>query len=177
MPSHQTLALLDTGNLLTLLPISSKPLTFLYLRVIYLLDTYLGDMLMSKENKSKYAILGVLSYGPMSGYDIKKFIQQSISNFWSESYGQIYPILKQLTSEGLASSHTEKQEGKPERYMYALTGNGGEAWQQWLTGSSAHPSGRVEVLLQLFFGRHTAVSTSVGHVSRSRTAHVQLLQN
>src|SRR6266702_3388689 len=98
---------------------------------------------MSKENKSKYAILGVLSYGPMSGYAIKKFIQQSISNFWNESYGQIYPILKQLTSEGLASSHAEKQEGKPERYMYTLTGKGWEALQQWLTEPAEHLVGRV----------------------------------
>src|SRR5260370_41678899 len=137
MPSHQTLALLDTGNLQTSLPISSKPLTFLYLCVIYLSDIYLGDVLMSKENKSKYAILGVLSYGPMSGYDIKKFIQQSISNFWSESYGQIYPILTQLTAEGLASSHTEHQDGKPERYMYTLNGKGREALQQWLAEPSS----------------------------------------
>lgn len=131
---------------------------------------------MSKENKSKYAILGVLSYGPMSGYDIKKFIQQSISNFWSESYGQIYPILKQLTSEGLASSHTEKQEGKPERYMYTLTGKGWEALQQWLTEPAEHLVGRIEILLKLFFGRHTAVSTNIEHVQRFRTLQVQLLQ-
>jgi PadR family transcriptional regulator, regulatory protein AphA len=130
---------------------------------------------MSKENKSKYAILGVLSYGPMSGYDIKKFIQQSISNFWNESYGQIYPILKQLTAEGLASSHTEKQEGKPERYMYTLTGKGWEALQQWLTEPSEHLVGRIEILLKLFFGRHTPVSTSIEHVQRFRTLQVQLL--
>ena len=130
---------------------------------------------MSKENKSKYAILGVLSYGPMSGYAIKKFIQQSISNFWNESYGQIYPILKQLTAEGLASSHAEKQEGKPERYMYTLTGKGWEALQQWLTEPAEHLVGRVEVLLKLFFGRHTAVSTNIEHVQRFRTLQVQLL--
>ena len=130
---------------------------------------------MSKENKSKYAILGVLSYGPMSGYAIKKFIQQSISNFWNESYGQIYPILKQLTSEGLASSHTEKQEGKPERYMYTLTGKGWEALQQWLTEPAEHLVGRIEILLKLFFGRHTAVSTNIEHVQRFRTLQVQLL--
>lgn len=131
---------------------------------------------MSKENKSKYAILGVLSYGPMSGYAIKKFIQQSISNFWNESYGQIYPILKQLTAEGLASSHTEKQEGKPERYMYTLTGKGWEALQQWLTEPAEHLVGRVEILLKLFFGRHAAVSTSIEHVQRFRTLQAQLLR-
>lgn len=75
---------------------------------------------MAKENKSRYALLGVLSVCPGSGYDIKKFMEQSTGYFWSESYGQIYPLLKQLEQEGLATHHTEKQEGKPERYVYAL---------------------------------------------------------
>ena len=30
---------------------------------------------MAKENKSRYAVLGMLSLGPMSGYDIKKVIE------------------------------------------------------------------------------------------------------
>jgi PadR family transcriptional regulator AphA len=88
---------------------------------------------MSKENKSKYALLGILSISPGSGYDIKKLMEQSTSNFWNESYGQIYPILKQLVEQRLATSHTEKQEGKPERYVYTLTAKGLEELRHWLT--------------------------------------------
>ena len=131
---------------------------------------------MGKENKSRYAILGVLSQGPMSGYDIKKFIELSISNFWSESYGQIYPILKQLTEEGLTSSHTEKQEGKPERYVYTLTDKGWDALREWLTEPAEYVVGRIEILLKLFFGRHTSVSTNIEHVQQFRALQVALLQ-
>jgi DNA-binding PadR family transcriptional regulator len=130
---------------------------------------------MKKENKSRYAILGVLSQGPMSGYDIKKFIELSISNFWSESYGQIYPILKLLTEEGLTSSHTEKQEGKPERYIYTLTAKGWDALREWLTEPAEYTVGRIEILLKLFFGRHTAVSTNIQHVHQFRALQVALL--
>jgi len=130
---------------------------------------------MSKENKSRYAILGVLSQGPMSGYDIKKFIELSISNFWSESYGQIYPILKQLTEEGLTSSHTEKQEGKPERYIYTLTDKGWDALREWLSEPAEYTVGRIEILLKLFFGRHTTVSTNIEHVQQFRALQVALL--
>ena len=130
---------------------------------------------MSKENKSRYAILGVLSQGPMSGYDIKKFIELSISNFWSESYGQIYPILKQLTEEGLTSSHTEKQEGKPERYIYTLTEKGWDALRDWLAEPAEYMVGRIEILLKLFFGRHTDVSTNIEHVQQFRALQVALL--
>jgi hypothetical protein len=38
-----------------------------------------------------YAILGLLSIEPMSGYDIRANLEESLAHFWSESYGQIYP--------------------------------------------------------------------------------------
>jgi PadR family transcriptional regulator AphA len=131
---------------------------------------------MSKENKSRYAILGMLSSHPMSGYDIKKFMEQSTSNFWSESYGQIYPILKQLTDEGLTTSHTEKQEGKPERYVYTLTDKGWDDLGRWLTEPIEHTVERNELLLKLFFGGQVPVSVSLEHVQRYQELQMQLLR-
>src|SRR5215472_7142408 len=112
---------------------------------------------MAKENKSRYALLGILSMCPGSGYDFKKLMEQSTSNFWSESYGQIYPLLKQLEQDGLATHHNEKQEGKPERYVYALTSQGREALERWLTGPVERGVERNELLLKLFFGQHVPV--------------------
>ncbi len=131
---------------------------------------------MAKENRSKYAILGLLSWGPMSGYDIKKAVEQSISNFWNESYGQIYPILKRLAAEGLAATSVEKQVGKPDRYVYALTEKGREALQAWLRKPVAQEVGRIEILLKLFFGRQVAVADSRRQVRRFQALQRQLLQ-
>jgi DNA-binding PadR family transcriptional regulator len=58
---------------------------------------------MPRENKTKFAVLGLLAYAPLSGYDIRRIYAQSLGNFWSESYGAIYPILKRLEEEGLAT--------------------------------------------------------------------------
>jgi PadR family transcriptional regulator AphA len=131
---------------------------------------------MAKENKSKYALLGILSMCPGSGYDIKKFMEQSTSNFWSESYGQIYPILKQLVEEGLATSHTEKQEGRPERYVYTLTDKGLEELRSWLTEPIEHTVERNELLLKLLFGRQNSITANIEHVRQFRTLQEQLLQ-
>ncbi len=131
---------------------------------------------MAKENRSKYAILGLLSWGPRSGYDIKKTIEQSISNFWNESYGQIYPILKRLAAEGLATASIEKQVGKPERYVYALTDKGRKALQRWLKEPPEWEVGRIEILLKLFFGRHVAVADNVRHVREFQILQQELLQ-
>ena len=65
-----------------------------------------------REVKSKYAILGMLSISPMSGYDIKKEVETSISNFWTESYGQIYPVLKSLIAEKFVTKSVESEAGK-----------------------------------------------------------------
>ena len=115
-----------------------------------------------KENKSKYAVMGVLNLCPGSGYDIKKFMEASTNNFWSESYGQIYPILKQLVEEGLAASHAEKQEGKPEKYIYTLTEQGKEELRDWLSESVASAVERNELLLKLFLG-------CISHLRRARS--------
>ena len=131
---------------------------------------------MAKENKSRYAILGMISTGPMSGYDIKKAIEDSVANFWRESYGQIYPILKQLADAGLTTSHTEKQEGKPERYVYTLTDKGREELVRWLTEPVEHAVKRNELLLKLFFGHEVPVATNIEHIRQYRALLAELVQ-
>lgn len=131
---------------------------------------------MAKENKSRYAILGMISTGPMSGYDIKKAIENSVANFWNESYGQIYPILKQLADAGLTTSHTEKQEGKPERYVYTLTDKGREELLRWLTEPVEHAVERNELLLKLFFGHEVPVASNIEHVRQFRALLTELVQ-
>jgi PadR family transcriptional regulator AphA len=110
-----------------------------------------------RQNRSKYAVLGILSLGPMSGYDIKKVFQTIASNFWNESYGQIYPMLKRLTAEGLATKSVERQSGKPDRHVYSLTEKGREKLQTWLLNPVELEIGRHEILLKLFFGAQVSV--------------------
>jgi len=129
-----------------------------------------------KENKSKYAVMGMLTICPGSGYDIKKFMECSTSNFWNESYGQIYPILKQLMEEGLAARHAEKQEGKPEKYIYTLTEQGREELRDWLSESVASAVERNELLLKLFFGAHIPLEKNKEHIHAFQELQSQLLE-
>jgi len=117
-----------------------------------------------KKSKTRFAVLGILSYGPMSGYDIKKFYEQSVAGFWSESYGQIYPILKQLAEEELVTKSVHKQEGKPDRHIYALTEKGREELQQWLVEPTSRHIGRHEILLKLMFGKQISVADNIHQI-------------
>jgi DNA-binding PadR family transcriptional regulator len=104
--------------------------------------------------KTNYAILGILTLGPQSGYDIKKFISESIGYFWQESYGQLYPTLKNLVDQGMAEMHLVRtKEGRPDKKVYSITDRGRRELIDWLTRPvEKMPVLRNEVLLKLFFG-------------------------
>ena len=129
-----------------------------------------------KENKSKYAIMGILSMGPMSGYDIKKKFEQSLSYFWSESYGQIYPILKKLAHQELATRSIERQEGKPDRHIYVLTDKGQKALQDWMIQPVGRQIGRHEILLKLFFGQQVSLTDNIRQIEHFRKLQSQKLK-
>ena len=129
-----------------------------------------------KKSKTRFAVLGILSYGPMSGYDIKKFYEQNVAGFWSESYGQIYPILKRLAEEELATRSVQKQEGKPDRHIYAITGKGCEELQQWLVEPTGRHIGRHETLLKLMFGQQISIGDNIAQIKRFRERQINELK-
>jgi DNA-binding PadR family transcriptional regulator len=131
---------------------------------------------MPRENKTKYAVLGLLMYASLSGYDIRRIYADSLGNFWSESYGAIYPILKRLEEEGLATREVERQTGKPDRNVYTITDLGREEMHQWLAQPADPVRERVEVLLKLFHGWEVGPAAMIEHVERFRAEHVALLE-
>ena len=129
-----------------------------------------------KKSKTRFAVLGILSYGPMSGYDIKKFYEQNVAGFWRESYGQIYPILKRLAQEELAIRSVQKQEGKPDRHIYAITEKGREELQRWLVEPTGRHRGRHEILLKLMFGRQISIEENITQIKRFRDRQISELK-
>ncbi|MGM0943294.1 MAG: PadR family transcriptional regulator [Bacillota bacterium] len=106
-------------------------------------------------NHTTYALLGILTTDCRTGYEIKQLIDQSLNHFWKISYGQIYPTLKKLVADELATVTTTTQDGKPDRKEYTLTAEGKKALQEWLEQPLQQiPVERNEVILKLFFSRH-----------------------
>ena len=58
-----------------------------------------------------YVILGMLAWGPSSGYDVKAVVDRSVRFFWAASYGQIYPELRRLSDAGLVKGAAEPRAG------------------------------------------------------------------
>lgn len=116
---------------------------------------------MSVKKKTHMAILGLLSWQPMSGYDIKKLIEMGLSHFWNESYGNIYPTLDLLVRDGLASKTSSPQTGKRKRNVYRITERGEQLFRDWLQSSTEPPVVRNELQLKFFLSSKCPTKTSL----------------
>jgi PadR family transcriptional regulator, regulatory protein AphA len=126
---------------------------------------------MAKNDAAgKFALLGMLSLCPGSGYDIKKMVETSIGYFWSESYGRIYPLLKQLANEGLIRPQRDHNRSGRDRQSYAITPKGAKALEEWLRRRPRLEPNRSELLLKMFFSERVPVEIASAHVlERKRT--------
>lgn len=86
-----------------------------------------------------YAILGILSYKSMTGYDLKKIIQDSIFMHWSGNNNQIYKSLTDLLDKGLVTNVVKHQESSPTKKIYTITSEGLATLKEWIL-SPAEPS-------------------------------------
>jgi DNA-binding PadR family transcriptional regulator len=132
---------------------------------------------MARVNGTRQVVLGFLTWRPMSGYDIKKIVEQSVSNFWSESYGQIYPTLRALVREGLASRVPTDVKGERRRNVYAITEKGRAALRRWLEDPVTPGPRRNELLLKLFFVRQVGGEAAKRHIEAFKERMTALSQH
>jgi DNA-binding PadR family transcriptional regulator len=97
----------------------------------------------------KYAILGLLSWRSLSGYDLKKIIADSVFFYWSGNNNQIYKTLIQLHAEGLVDSEVQQQENYPTRKEYSITPAGVAELRNWVLAAPELPQFRNTFLIQL----------------------------
>ncbi|HEX5827743.1 MAG TPA: PadR family transcriptional regulator [Candidatus Limnocylindrales bacterium] len=118
---------------------------------------------MARSSQTETAVLGVLSVAPMTGYAVREAVRDVLGHFWSESFGQIYPALTRLETEGLVTRPGPGAE-------YSLT-DAGLARLRHVLASPVQPSTpRNGLLLRLFFGRHLGADACRGLVRDARAA-------
>jgi DNA-binding PadR family transcriptional regulator len=105
---------------------------------------------MEDLRPTAYVILGMLSHGPRSGYEIKGYVDRSTRFFWAASYGQIYPELKSLAAAGLIEG-ADSPSGGRKRTVFSLTDEGRRALVEWLSEPPEVFEMRHEGMLKLFF--------------------------
>lgn len=95
----------------------------------------------SKSSVLETAVLGLLTYSPLHGYELRKRLNLVLGSFRVLSYGSLYPCLKSLVARGLITGTADDSEivsplkGKRAKIVYRLTGAGQQHLQDLLRSS------------------------------------------
>ncbi|ACR79738.1 helix-turn-helix transcriptional regulator [Kosmotoga olearia] len=97
-----------------------------------------------------YVILGFLRIMPMTGYQLKKNIDVSTSNFWTASFGGLYPALARLEKKNWVK--IKESEGKK---IYSITEQGRNTLDSWIKQPYKKQIWKDEFMLKMFFATDT----------------------
>jgi DNA-binding PadR family transcriptional regulator len=106
---------------------------------------------MTRSSQTHLAVLGALSVEPMTGYAVRAAITTTLGHFWSESFGQIYPALTELTARG---EIRPSQPGRTSGSRFEVTATGLARLRELLAEPPASAPPRNGLLLRIFFGEH-----------------------
>jgi PadR family transcriptional regulator AphA len=121
------------------------------------------------------AVLGLLRWGEMSGYDLRKQIERSVGYFWAPAKTQIYTVLPRLVETGLATRRKVVQSDRPDKQLYRITKDGRRALGDWLDRGPLEPiPEKNPILLKLFFGVSADPDALIEQVAERREAAVRL---
>jgi PadR family transcriptional regulator AphA len=115
-------------------------------------------------------LLGLLTFCPMSGYDLKKFCDKFISQFWHENYAHIYTVLKELDKEGLAIKKTVQTDSRPLKSVYSITAKGKAELTEWLHQPAQASPPRYEFILKLFFSADVPAEDLIENFKRLKNS-------
>jgi DNA-binding PadR family transcriptional regulator len=122
-------------------------------------------------------ILGFIYDKPMSGYEIKQMMENSVSYFFDASFGAIYPALRKMEKEGLVEKQVVQQEGKPNKNLFAITDKGKEQFQIYLNSPINPTIMRSDILIRIFFGRFTTKEKITQWLLEEREKNQEMYDN
>lgn len=100
-----------------------------------------------------HGILGFLSYGSMTGYDLSKAFDSSVQFFWYAQASHIYLELAKLEQKSFVTCAHIMQMEKPNKKLYSITDAGKKEFLNWLCLESKEHSKRMKnaFLMKVFF--------------------------
>lgn len=119
----------------------------------------------------RHAVLGLLSSGPSSGYDLLKTFEASLANVWPATQSQLYGELVKMADAGLIEVIAEGPRGRKE---YAVTEAGRAELQHWMTEVEPERLRRHDMLLRVFFLNRLTPEQARDYLRRQQDRSAQL---
>lgn len=125
----------------------------------------------------KYILLGFLSYGQLTGYDLKRLIDNSTVHFWNAYHSQIYTTLRKMEADGwVGSTQADDSDDKLNRRSYTLTQAGEAALTEWLAKPLTQlPGTKDELMVRVFFSARRDKNATLDELRHQRELHRQRL--
>lgn len=124
----------------------------------------------------EHAILGFLNYEPMTGYDLKKLVDVSVSHFWPAVQSQIYKTLGRMEADEWVTVETIPQEPRPPRKVYSITETGKDELFRWLETPQPPAETRLAWLIQVFFAGNISDEKIIALLEHQRDIYQKRLQ-
>lgn len=124
----------------------------------------------------KYVLLGVLSYQPLTGYQIKQFMDNAAGHFWHAQMSQIYRTLDALEKDDAITSTIQPQEIRPDRRVYEITQAGMDDLIAWLSEPmTTIAQNKDELMIRMYFAANVDRSVVLAQLHVQRALHQKQL--
>lgn len=88
----------------------------------------------------RYALLGIISKKPATGYDVVRIFKEQMVYFWNSTHSQIYTELHKMENKGLIHHELVIQQTSPNKKIYSLTDQGRKDLVQWVIDQPLKPA-------------------------------------
>ena len=98
-----------------------------------------------------HVLLGLLSRGPASGWDLGSRLARDPALGWNADLAQIYPALRRLLRGGFVALRRRRSPKGPPRREYRITSVGRREFREWLAEPLEIPKPHAASLARLAF--------------------------
>jgi DNA-binding PadR family transcriptional regulator len=135
----------------------------------YILKKDISECAMAAGTVSlRYFALGLLAQQPMSGYDIRRFLRSLSWLIGSPSAGSLYPVLRTLPDEGLATVETIPSLDRPPRKIYTITQAGRQQLQAWVDQPAVAKAPLKAFVMRLLLAGSFSLDRLTAHLQQRR---------
>ncbi|MEW2064508.1 PadR family transcriptional regulator [Streptomyces sp. NPDC007002] len=102
----------------------------------------------------RHAVLAALLDEELSGYQVTKAFAAGVANFWHALPQQVYAELAKLEREGRVAGREVVQEGRPNKRLFRVTGEGLAELQSFASAAAKPAFLREDLLVQVQAADH-----------------------
>ena len=116
----------------------------------------------------RHALLALLDAGPMTGYELAKQFDLSVTHLWHAPHSQIYPELRRMEAAGLVEAESLPRGRRATKRAYSLTSQGAEELVAWVRRIETPPREREPAYLRATYFEYESYDETRRHFREHR---------